>query len=72
MSSVTTALFDLDGEAAARAWLALLIALTGCLYAADNGLEEHCRRRIYEFMVLRCGVEDVTLAESVWTVAFRI
>jgi putative hydrolase of the HAD superfamily len=55
MSSITTALFDLDG----------------CLYPAQNGLEEHCRRRIYDFMVLRLGLADAALAEAVWSVAFR-
>jgi len=52
---VDSALFDLDG----------------CLYDMTNGLEEHVRSRIFEFMVARLGVEDVALAQQLWTVAFR-
>ena len=52
---VRTALFDLDG----------------CLYPAENGLEEHCRGRIFSFMVNHLGVATLSLARELWTVLFR-
>ena len=49
----------------------VLFDLDGCLYPAGNGLEEHCRQRIYSFMTDVLGVEDVPLAQALWHTAFR-
>jgi len=54
-SQIRTALFDLDG----------------CLYPADNGLEEHCRARIASFMVEHLHCETEELARAIWAVVFR-
>jgi putative hydrolase of the HAD superfamily len=55
MKTIDTLLFDLDGT----------------LYPAENGYQDHCHNRIFNFMQERLGVESLEKAKSLWWDMFQ-